>query len=308
MRRVAGYCNDCKEPDNSGMTSRPVPRQVDRLAGIIQRHGPALVLTGAGCSTASGIPDYRDRDGEWRHDPPVMFDDFVNNESTRRRYWARSMNGWPRILAARPNPAHHALTRLKDAGFLHTLVTQNVDNLHRRAGCRNLIELHGNLKSVLCLQCGERLDRSVLQQRLLQDNASFLGGIAASAPDGDAVLAVQDLSRFTVPACRRCGGMLKPDVVFFGESIPRPRVEASLRALASSGCLLVIGTSLMVYSGFRYVREARRRDIPVVAVNRGRTRADGEFRLKIEADCGYVLTALSGIICPPSRLSVHCQA
>ena len=290
------------------MTSLPVPRQVDRLAGIIRQHGPALVLTGAGCSTASGIPDYRDRDGEWRHGPPVMFDDFVNNDSTRRRYWARSMNGWPRILAARPNPAHHALARMEDAGFLHTLVTQNVDNLHRRTGSRNLIELHGNLKSVLCLQCGEHLDRNVLQQQLLQDNACFQGSITTSAPDGDAVLAAKDLSRFTVPACRRCGGILKPDVVFFGESIPHPRVEASLQALASSGCLLVIGTSLMVYSGYRYVREARRRCMPIIAVNLGRTRADSEFSLKIEADCGHILTALSGTMCPPYPLAAHCQA
>jgi NAD-dependent SIR2 family protein deacetylase len=283
------------------MTSSSVSQQVNRLAGSIRRHGPALVLTGAGCSTASGIPDYRDRDGEWRRYPPVMLGDFVNNEAARQCYWARSMNGWPRILAAQPNAAHHALARLEDAGWLHTLLTQNVDDLHRCAGSRNLIELHGNLKSVLCLQCGECLDRNALQQQLLQDNARFQEGIAAAAPDGDAVLAVEDLSRFTVPACRRCGGMLKPDVVFFGESIPRPRVEASLRALAASGCLLVIGTSLMVYSGYRYVREARRRGMPVVAVNLGRTRADAEFSLKIEADCCEVLTALSGAMCPPHK-------
>jgi NAD-dependent SIR2 family protein deacetylase len=289
------------------MTSSTIPLQVDRLAGFIRRHGPALVLTGAGCSTASGIPDYRDRDGEWRHGPPVMFDDFVNNEAARRRYWVRSMNGWPRILAARPNAAHHALSRLEDAGFLHTLVTQNVDDLHRCAGSRNLIELHGNLKYVLCLQCGARLDRDTLQQQLLQNNTHYQEGIAAAAPDGDAVLAVEDLSRFTVPACRRCGGMLKPDVVFFGESIPRPRVEASLRALVSSGCLLVIGTSLMVYSGYRYCREARRRGIPVIAVNLGRTRADDEFSLKIEADCGEVLTSLGQGMCPPLK-TAPCQA
>jgi NAD-dependent SIR2 family protein deacetylase len=289
------------------MGFRTILPLADRLADLLLQHGPTLVLTGAGCSTASGIPDYRDRDGEWRHGPPVMFDDFVNNEAARRRYWARSMNGWPRILAARPNAAHHALSRLEDAGFLHTLVTQNVDDLHRRAGSRNLVELHGNLKSVVCLQCGERLDRNDLQQRLLQDNPGFQRDMSATAPDGDAVLAVEDLSRFTVPACRRCGGILKPDVVFFGESIPRTRVQTSLQALALSGCLLVIGTSLMVFSGYRYCREARRRGLPVFAVNLGRTRADGEYRLKIEADCGGILTALSERLCPQPCLTAQCR-
>lgn len=280
--------------------------QVELLADTLLQHGPALVLTGAGCSTASGIPDYRDRDGDRRHGPPVMFDDFVNHEAARRRYWARSMNGWPRILAARPNPAHHALARLEGAGFLHTLLTQNVDDLHRCAGSRNLIELHGNLKCVLCLQCGERRDRDDIQKWLLKNNPAFLHDIAATAPDGDAALDAGDFAGFKVPACRHCGGMLKPDVVFFGESIPRPRVETSLRALASSGCLLAIGTSLMVYSGYRYIREARRRGMPVLAVNLGRTRADDEFSLKVEADCGRILTALSRAMCPPSRLRARC--
>ena len=289
------------------MTSSSVSQQVNRLAGSIRRHGPALILTGAGCSTASGIPDYRDRSGEWRHGPPVLFDDFVNNEPTRRRYWARSMNGWPRIGAARPNPAHHALARLEEAGFIHTLVTQNVDDLHCRAGSRVLIELHGNLKTVVCLHCGEHLGRDVMQRRLLESNAAYLQEVEATAPDGDAVLAGQDYSGFRVPACRQCGGILKPDVVFFGEAIPRCRVETTLQALAASGCLLAVGTSLMVFSGYRYCREARRHGIPVIAVNLGRTRADGEFSLKIEADCGAVLTAVSERLCPPSRSAVRAR-
>jgi len=273
-------------------------RRADALAEFLQRHGPALVLTGAGCSTASGIPDYRDRDGAWKHNPPVLFNDFVRNEPVRKRYWAGSMNGWPRISSALPNPAHHALARLERRGVVHTLVTQNVDDLHARAGSRSLVELHGNLKTVICLQCGSRLSRADMQQALVENNESFRQQAAVSAPDGDANLDGVDYLSFRVPACHQCGGILKPEVVFFGESVPRARTQHCLQALASAGCLLAAGTSLMVFSGYRYCREARRRGLPVIAVNLGRTRADSELTMKVEADCGSMLPAVCERLCP----------
>jgi NAD-dependent SIR2 family protein deacetylase len=280
------------------MNSESMAAQADRLAESLLRHGPALVLTGAGCSTASGIPDYRDRNGDWKHSPPVMFNDFVRNETTRKRYWAGSMNGWPRIQAARPNPAHHALSLLERGGFIHTLLTQNVDGLHHRAGSRSVIELHGNLKSVICLRCGTKTPRSAIQAQLMKANAAFRQAAAAVAPDGDAVPGGLDYDSFETPVCDRCSGILKPEVVFFGEAVPRSRTEFSLRALAAAGCLLTAGTSLMVFSGYRYCLEARRRSIPVIAVNLGHTRADGELDLKIEADCGRLLTAIAERLCP----------
>jgi len=280
------------------MLADTLNRRADTLAEFLQRHGPALVLTGAGCSTASGIPDYRDRDGAWKHNPPVLFNEFVGKEPVRKRYWAGSMNGWPRIAAALPNPAHHALAQLERHGFIHTLVTQNVDDLHARAGSRSLVELHGNLKTVICLQCGSRLSRAAMQQALEENNIVFRQQSAASAPDGDANLNGFDTSSFRIPACHQCGGILKPDVVFFGESVPRSRTEHCLQALASANCLLAAGTSLMVFSGYRYCREARQRGLPVIAVNLGRTRADGELTMKVEADCGSILPAISERLCP----------
>lgn len=280
------------------MTAETLNRRADALAEFLQRHGPALVLTGAGCSTASGIPDYRDRDGAWKHNPPVLFNDFVRNEPVRRRYWAGSMHGWPRIASALPNPAHHALAQLENGGFVHTLITQNVDDLHIRAGSRSLVELHGNLKTVACLQCSGRLARSDMQQALEENNVTYRQRTADGAPDGDANLNGIDLTAFRVPACPRCGGILKPEVVFFGESVPRSRTERCLEALAAANCLLAAGTSLMVFSGYRYCREARRHGLPVIAVNLGRTRADGELTMKVEADCGILLPAVSERLCP----------
>lgn len=280
------------------MNRESMAAQADRLAESLLRYGPVLVLTGAGCSTASGIPDYRDRNGDWKHSPPVMFDDFVRNESTRKRYWAGSMNGWPRIQAAQPNPAHHALSLLEACGFIHTLLTQNVDGLHYRAGSRNIIELHGSLKSVACLQCGTRTPRSNIQAQLMEANADFREIAAATAPDGDTDPGGLDYASFETPACDRCAGILKPEVVFFGENVPPSRTERSLQALAAVGCLLTAGTSLMVFSGYRYCLEARRRSIPVIAVNLGRTRADAELSLKFEADCGRLLSAVAERLCP----------
>ncbi len=264
------------------------------LIAFVRRHPRLLVLTGAGCSTECGIPDYRDANGDWKRPAPVTYQAFIGDAATRRRYWARSLVGWRTIGQARPGPAHHALVRLENAGCIELLLTQNVDGLHAAAGSRRAIDLHGRIDAVRCLDCGARLERSALQARLLECNPAWSHRVAQSAPDGDADLEGLDFSGFCVPACPRCGdGLLKPDVVFFGESVPRARVDAALAALARADALLVAGTSLMVYSGFRFARAAAAAGTPVVAVNLGRTRADDLLALKIEQSVGAALWALS---------------
>jgi NAD-dependent SIR2 family protein deacetylase len=262
-----------------------------RLADFISRHERLFVLAGAGLSTASGIPDYRDSRGEWKHSKPMDYRDFVARHDSRQRYWARSCIGWPRFGRAQPNPAHRGLARLEQLGRVAVTVTQNVDGLERRAGSRRVIELHGNLDSVGCLACEATDARENMQRRLLAANPE-LGYLAADiAPDGDAVLETFDSGDLRVPACRACGGILKPRVVFFGEAVPAERVAAAFDALRRADAVLVLGSSLMVYSGFRFVREAARRGLPIAAVNRGVTRADELLDLKLEADCGAALEA-----------------
>jgi NAD-dependent SIR2 family protein deacetylase len=264
----------------------------DALADFLRRHPRLLVLTGAGCSTDSGIPDYRAADGAWKRQPPVNFQDFVGSEHMRRRYWARSLLGWPRMRDAAPNQAHRALARLERASGLHWLLTQNVDGLHQRAGSCRVIDLHGRLDTVDCLDCGRGVPREAVQGELLALNPEWARLSAAVAPDGDADLGDVDYGRFRLPSCGGCGGMLKPAVVFFGEQVPKTRVEAAFARLAEADALLVVGSSLMVWSGYRFVRAARAADKPVAAVNLGRTRADAELDLKIEAPCGPLLDAL----------------
>jgi NAD-dependent SIR2 family protein deacetylase len=250
-----------------------------------------FVLTGAGCSTGSGIPDYRDAAGAWKRRPPVTYSAFTGGVAVRRRYWARSTVGYPRMAAARPNGAHHALARLEEAGRVERLVTQNVDGLHARAGSRRIVDLHGRIADVVCLSCREVTRRDALQERLLALNPAWRDHVAAMAPDGDADLEV-DTDTFVVPACTRCGGMLKPDVVFFGENVPEARVAEAYAALERSDAVLVVGSSLMVFSGWRFVRAAARQEKPVVILNLGRTRADDLAALKIEAPCDEVLVGM----------------
>lgn len=265
-----------------------------RLATFIQSHQRLLVLTGAGCSTASGIPDYRDRDGAWKHPRPVQYQDFVAKRTVRQRYWARSVVGWRRIAAARPNRAHLALARLEACGALHHLITQNVDGLHQRAGSERVIDLHGRLAAVRCIQCSTHFPRERFQRELGRLNPAWpVNG--RPAPDGDVHLEHADYRQFNVPDCDSCGGILKPDVVFFGESVPRTRVKQAMACLAEADGLLVIGSSLMVFSGFRFAREAARRRISVAAVNQGRTRADELLTLKIDGDCTQVLSAAANL-------------
>ena len=203
------------------MENNVCSRAIDALKAHFHHHPRPMILTGAGCSTGSGIADYRDKNGNWKHSPPVLFNDFVKNEATRKRYWARSMHGWPRIANAEPNAAHIALARLDAGGFIHQIITQNIDGLHQKAGSNNVIDLHGKLDSVKCIDCGYQTSRHTYQTILLEWNPNFKSRISVSLPDGDACLAAQDYSSFRFPECPACGGIYKPDVIFFGEFIPK---------------------------------------------------------------------------------------
>ena len=214
---------------------------------------------------------------------------FTGDALTNARYWARSFIGWPRMADARPGTAHRALAQWQDGGAVSSLVTQNVDGLHQRAGSVDVIDLHGRIDAVVCLGCGAQQPRADLQSHLHELNPDWHGLDAATAPDGDADLDGHDFSRFRVPACERCGGMLKPDVVFFGENVPRARYQQAVAALHDSDAMLVIGSSLMVYSGFRFARIAAEAGIALAILNRGRTRADDLVDLKIEADVDQTL-------------------
>lgn len=260
------------------------------LIEFLDRHPRLFVLTGAGCSTASGIPDYRDADGEWKRARPVMLQDFLGDAQARKRYWARSLIGWRRMSVARPNAAHRSLADLEQQGRIAQLVTQNVDGLHQAAGSRNVIDLHGRIDVVRCMQCDARLPRAALQAALEWRNPAFAVLEALDAPDGDADLDGVDFAAFDVPACEACGGLLKPDVVFFGESVPGERVRRAMAALADADAMLIVGSSLMVYSGFRFARAMAQAGKPIAAINLGRTRADQLLTLKVTASCAEALS------------------
>jgi NAD-dependent SIR2 family protein deacetylase len=262
------------------------------LREFIERHARLFVLTGAGCSTESGIPDYRDAGGEWKRSPPVLFQHFVDNPLVRARYWARSLIGWPRVHGAKPNAAHFALTNLQRRGQVELLATQNVDRLHQSAGSQDVIDLHGRLDLVRCMNCSRRLQRDQFQLELQQCNAGWMGLDARLGPDGDADLEGLDFSAFNIPPCPHCGGILKPDVVFFGESVPQERVRRCRDAVLAADATLVVGTSLMVYSGYRFVQAAAEAGKPIAAVNLGRTRADELLSLKVTESCTSALAWL----------------
>lgn len=266
--------------------------QFSTLPDFLDRHKNLFVLTGAGCSTGSGIPDYRNAAGAWKRAQPITHQAFMADEAARRRYWARSLVGWRRFRQARPNDAHRALARLERAGRTKLLLTQNVDRLHQAAGSVRVIDLHGRLDLVRCMGCEQRLSRDEVQDELGRLNADWLGLAAADAPDGDADLDGVDFSSFEPPSCRRCGGVLKPDVVFFGETVPRDRVDAAARHLRQADAMLIVGSSLMVYSGFRFAQMAASAGKPAAAINLGRTRADGLLALKVEQRCETALAFL----------------
>jgi NAD+-dependent protein deacetylase sirtuin 4 len=264
---------------------------VARLAELL-RGRRVVALTGAGCSTESGIPDYRGG-GRPPRRAPVQYREFVGSEATRRRYWARAVLGWEAIASARPNPAHDALAALERAGVLAGVITQNVDGLHTAAGSGRVVELHGGLARVRCMGCGARADRAELQDRLLAANPGWRDRVAARGPDGDADLPDDAVAGFRVEPCRRCGGALKPDVVLFGETVPPPVATAAWRLFDEAERLLVIGSSLAVFSGFRFVIRATERGVPVAIVNRGPTRGDDRAAVRLDGAAGTVLPALA---------------
>ena len=271
----------------------PAASPIERLADFLATHQRLFVLTGAGISTGSGIPAYRDGNGEWRRPKPVQLRDFLTSRRTRQRYWARSLVGWPAFERARPNACHAALADWERSGRVARLVTQNVDRLHQAAGARRVIDLHGRLDRVRCIDCNRRFARQPFQQRLQALNPNYAGLRAPAGPDGDAYLDGLPFDDVVIPECPRCGGTLKPDVVFFGETIPRPVVDASIAALDTADALLVIGSSLMVYSGYRFCRLAAEQRKPIVAITPGRTRADDLLTLKIDARFEDTLAALA---------------
>lgn len=275
-------------------TNGNISEQIQTLAHEMQQNQPVTVLTGAGISVSSGLPVYRDAEGSWIHKQPVQGPKFRASESTRQRYWCRSYFGWQAFSKARPNSSHNDLARLEEKNFISTVITQNVDGLHQQAGSKQTIALHGNLSEVICLSCGDISARSELQTRLKVANPEFLKIQFEVAPDGDALVDDAHVKRFNIVACAKCNGTLQPHVVFYGDNVPRPRVDACMQQVLNSRMLLCIGTSLMVFSGFRFCRAAAEAGIPVVMINKGITRADDLAELKINSNCDDVLSQLAG--------------
>ncbi len=278
------------------MTALPAvesPAGLDELAGLVA-DGDVLVLSGAGLSTDSGIPDYRGATGSLRRHTPMTWQTFRRDPRGRHRYWARSYVGWPQMAAARPNAGHRAVARLQRAGLLGGVVTQNVDGLHQAAGARDVVELHGGLDRTVCLACGDVAGRAELHRRLRAANPTFGPRADEVNPDGDAELPDEVLDGFVMVDCAACGGgPLKPDVVFFGETVPRDRVDACFGLLEDSGSLLVLGSSLTVMSGYRFVLRAAELGIPVGVVNLGPTRGDAKVDVRVDASLGDVLPELA---------------
>jgi NAD-dependent SIR2 family protein deacetylase len=264
---------------------------LSRIKDLVVRGG-VVVLSGAGLSTESGIPDYRGETGRARRAEPMTYQTFTGSMSARQRYWARSHLGWRHIALARPNAGHFAAAELERLGLVAGIITQNVDGLHQAAGSRRVIELHGSLSRVSCLGCGELTPRDLLDDRLSAANTDWVARATALHPDGDAELAEGQLAGFRVADCASCGGVLKPDVVFFGENVPVPRVRECYALVEQARALLVLGSSLTVMSGYRFVRHAARLGIPVVVINRGPTRGDAHALLRLDAPLGVTLSAL----------------
>jgi len=282
----------------------------EELAALCAEGG-VMILSGAGLSTESGIPDYRGPTGLSRRVTPMTYQAFTRDPDARQRYWARSHLGWRTITGASPNAGHRAVARLQCAGLLAGVVTQNVDGLHQAAGARDVIELHGGLDRVICLHCGLITPRSELDLRLRDANPSFAAEAAAINPDGDSELpaeavasgdacgAESSIAAFRTVGCRACDGVLKPDVVFFGETVPRERVQACFGLVESARALVVLGSSLSVMSGRRFVLRAAKVGVPVAIVNQGITRGDDHAVVRVDAPLGVVLPELAGALISP---------
>jgi NAD-dependent SIR2 family protein deacetylase len=261
--------------------------------------GGVVVLSGAGLSTESGIPDYRGPTGLLRQAQPMTYQAFAASAEARQRYWARSHAGWRQIAMARPNTGHQAVAELERRGLVSAVITQNVDGLHQAAGSQRVVELHGGLDRVRCLSCGERSRRLTLDHRLSAANEDWEASAESINPDGDAVLADELVTRFQVVDCLGCGGILKPDVIFFGENVPRDRVAKCFGLTEAASLLLVLGSSLTVQSGYRFVRRANALGIPVAIINQGPTRGDAEAVLTLDAPLGSALSGLVGALPQP---------
>lgn len=294
-------------------TTRPLPLVTQDLGTLddlveLVSSGDVIVLSGAGISTDSGIPDYRGPDGTRRVEP-MTYGTFIGSSAARRRYWARSYIGWQRFRQARPNGNHLHVTQLQRAGYVGPVITQNVDGLHQAAGSGDVVELHGSLERAVCLTCGEVTSRHALHERMTEGNPGFMGRFASAAaavgsqwgeqvrPDGDIVLGDELVESFHAPRCLVCGhDTVKPDVVFFGESVAKPLVERCFRLVESAGTLLVLGSSLSVMSGYRFVRHAHRLGIPVAIVTQSATRGDAEATVRLHARLDTTLDALAAAI------------
>ncbi|PWK64720.1 NAD-dependent SIR2 family protein deacetylase [Streptomyces sp. CG 926] len=288
-------------------TAEPLPGTTDpEPVADALRTGGVLVLSGAGLSTESGIPDYRGENGSLRRHTPMTYQEFTTSIQARRRYWARSHLGWRTFGGARPNAGHRAVAAFGRRGLLSAVITQNVDGLHQAAGSRDVVELHGSLNRVVCLSCGVFSTRRELARRLEDANAGFDPGAAQLNPDGDADLTDEQVGDFTVMPCSECGGTLKPDVVFFGETVPLPRVERCRELIDTATSVLVLGSSLTVMSGLRFVRQAAKAGKPVVIVNRDPTRGDQHAAARVALPLGTTLTALAdGLNIPVDDEQTH---
>ncbi|RUR34706.1 NAD-dependent protein deacetylase [Vreelandella nanhaiensis] len=259
------------------------------LAHFIEQHPKLWVITGAGVSTDSGIPDYRDASGQWKRSPPVQHGEFMASQQVRKRYWARALVGFKALREAQPSGAHKALAALEAMGFIELLVTQNVDRLHQRAGSRRVIDLHGRADLVKCMSCDYQMMRHAMHSEMARMNPAFAAMDASHAPDGDADLEA-DFSAFRVFDCPRCGGILKPDVVYYGDVVPPPRRLAAEVGLKNAQAVLAVGTSLMVFSGYRFCREAHAMGLPIGSLSLGVTRADALLTHQWRAPLTPVLT------------------
>jgi len=269
------------------------------LAEFVESNSSLCVITGAGISLPSGIPTYRDNKGIWKSRTPIQHADFMASPKARQRYWTRSFFGWPAMGKASPNGAHRALATLESLGHVHNLVTQNVDRLHQRAGHQQVVDLHGRLDQVVCMQCRTLTPRAEIQDWLVTNNTHLHGQSTRLAPDGDADAADELIAMTQSPSCNSCGGILKPNVVFFGDSVPKDIVDNVMQALQNASGLLVVGSSLMVYSSFRFCRAAHARGLSIACINEGTTRADDIIDLKLETDCVGLLTDLIRRLAPP---------
>lgn len=291
---TSAFTRDYLTPVKTLTQSQPeeISERAKDLAEFFNTHSNVLVLTGAGISVPSGIPEYRDENGNWKHSRPVQYKEFMRSALVYRRYWARSTLGWRVMGRAAPNAAHRALAQLEAANLIDCVVTQNVDRLHTRAGQRDVVNLHGHLGTASCQQCHLQVEREALQEHLEASNADWLAEYrtpVSQKPDGDVAMEDAAHDRFVPPTCISCNGLIKPDVVFFGENIPASTSETVRARQANADALLVIGSSLIVFSGFRIARDFHQRSLPIGLINPGKTRADELVSFKYTDDASRLL-------------------